>query len=304
MLRGRLGTNRKKAMTVFVKDLGFPEAPVLLEDGSHLFTEMSPETGWVLWVSKDGQSRRVVATTGRPNGLAPDGDGHFWVAETLHRSLLRITLDGDVEKIAGEAEDHPFLFLNDLAFAPNGDLYLTDSGIAMDEFAPNGEMNADYMNLGYDGRVYRIAAGSHAIATVDQKLRFANGIAFGPDENLYVAETLTGMIHRYAWRDGRPVGGRTPFGNVIDPDGPAGIRGPDGMKFGADANLYVAVFGQGNVTVLDPDGNVTRRVEVEGMWPTNLHFGEPGEESIYVTEAETGTVQIIDVGTDGFPLYR
>lgn len=290
-------------MTTFAKDLGFPEAPVLLDDGSHLFTEMTPDTGWVVWISKDGESRRVVARTGRPNGLAPDKHGYFWVAETLNRALLRISLDGDVEKIAGEGEGQPFLFLNDLAFAPNGDLYLTDSGIAMDDFAPRGEMNPDYMDLDYDGRVYRVDVDTGQVDTIDRKLRFTNGIAFGPDQDLYIAETLTGNIYRYEWQDGEITGERTLFGNVIDPEGLEGIRGPDGMKFGADGNLYVAVFGQANVTVLDTGGNVVKRFPTEGDWPTNLHFGEPGEQSIYVTEAQTGTVQIIEVGTDGFPLY-
>lgn len=290
-------------MTVFAEGLAFPEAPVLLPDGSHLFTEMSPDTGWVLWISADGQSRRVVAKTGRPNGLARDRDGFIWVAETLNRSLLRITLDGDMEKIAGEGEGQPFRFLNDLAFAPNGDLYLTDSGIAMDEFAPNGELNPDFMSLDYDGRVYRVDVRGRIVETLDRGIRFTNGIAFGPDENLYVAETLSGMIHRYEWRDGKVAGRRKPFGNVLDPDGPQGISGPDGMKFGADGKLYVAVFGQGNVTVLDEHGAVLRRHRTEGLWPTNLHFGAPGERCIYVTEAQTGTVQVIDVDTDGFPLF-
>lgn len=290
-------------MKIFIKGLGFPEAPVLLPDGSHLFTEMTPDTGWVLWVSRDGKKRRVVAKTGRPNGCAPDGQGRFLVAETLNRALLRITLDGEVEKIAGEGEGQPFLFLNDLAFAPNGDLYLTDSGIDMDEFAPNGELNPDYENLDYDGRVYRVDLDTGAAETIDRRIRFTNGIAFGPDQNLYVAETISGSIFRYAWQDGRISGGRQVFGNVLDPQGPAGIRGPDGMKFGADGHLYVAVFGQGNVTVLGPDGKVVRRHPTDGLWPTNLHFGAAGEQCIYVTEAQTGTVQIIDVGVDGFPLY-
>jgi gluconolactonase len=290
-------------MKIFAKDLGFPEAPVLLPDGSHLFTEMTPDTGWVLWISRDGASRRVVAKTGRPNGIAAHRDGSFLVAETLNRCLLRITLDGDVERIAGEGDGQPFLFLNDLAFAPNGDLYLTDSGIAMDDLAPDGELNPEYERLDYDGRVYKVDVESGAVETVDRNLRFTNGIAFGADRNLYVAETLTGTIHRYPWRDGEAIGRREPFGNVIDPQGPEGLRGPDGMKFGADGNLYVAVFGQGNITVLDSRGKVLRRHPTDGLWPTNLHFGEAGEECIYVTEAQTGTVQVIEVGTDGFPLY-
>lgn len=291
-------------MTTFIRDLAFPEAPVLLRDGSHLFTEMSPDTGWVLWVSKDAKTRRVVTRTGRPNGLAVDRRGSIWVAETLNRSLLKVTLDGEVEKIAGEDEGQPFLFLNDLAFAPNGDLYLTDSGIAMDEFAPNGELNPAYEKLDYDGRVYRVDTDRRTVETIDRGLRFTNGIAFGPDENLYVAETLTGTIYRYECESGQVTGERARFGNVIDPDGPEGIRGPDGMKFDAAGNLYVAVFGQGHIAVLDSRGKVTARHPTEGLWPTNLHFGAPGEHSIYVTEAQTGTVQVIETGTDGFPLFE
>jgi gluconolactonase len=291
-------------MKFFAKDLGFPEAPVLLPDGSHLFTEMTPDTGCVTWISADGQARRRVARTGRPNGLAPDGAGSYYVAETEQRAVLRLQLDGQCDVFAAATDDNPFLFLNDLAFAPNGDLYVTDSGIAMDEFAaPNGEINPAWESLPYDGRVYRIDIGTGAVETVDRGIRFTNGIAFGPDQNLYVAETLSGMIYVYEWSDGRVTGKRMPFGNVIDADGPGGIRGPDGMKFGADGNLYVAVFGQGHVAVLDRDGGVARRISTDGAWPTNMHFGADGEQCIYVTEAETGSVQVFDVGTDGYPLF-
>ena len=76
------------------------------------------------------------------------------------------------------------------------------------------------------------------------------------------------------------------------------------MKFGADGNLYVAVFGQGDVTVLEP----RRRCDCEGIktagaMPTNLVFGPRGEKKIYVTEVESGSVQILDVETDGLPLH-
>jgi gluconolactonase len=290
-------------MTLFASDLEFPEGPVLLPDGSFLFVEMSPETGCVTWISADGQSRRRVARTGRPNGLAPDAEGNIWVAETAQKALLKLSLDGRYEVFASSGEEQPFRFLNDLAFAPNGDLYLTDSGVELEEFAPGGELNPDYEKLDYDGRVYRIDVRSGQVETMDRNIRFTNGIAFGPDQNLYVAETLTGTIFRYGWEAGRLTGSREAFANVIDPDAPQGIRGPDGMKFGADGNLYVAVFGQGDVTVVSPAGEVIERYPVGGIYPTNLVFGKSGERSIYVTEAETGTVRRLAVGTDGFPLY-
>jgi len=290
-------------MSFFVRDLGFPEAPVLLPDGSFLVTEMSPSTGCITWVARDGASRRQVAITGRPNGLVPDEDGFFWVAESKQKALLKIDLEGEIEIVAKARPGLPFLFMNDLAFAPNGDLYITDSGIEVEEFTPNNGLHPDWRNLHYDGRVYRVDTGSGFVETIDQGIQFANGIAFGPDQKLYVAETLTGNIYRYEWEDGLIVSDREVFGNVIDPSLPPAFRGPDGMKFGQDGNLYVAVFGQGDVTVLGRDGQVVNRWKTQGSMPTNLVFGAAGEQSIYVTEAETGSVQKLHVGTDGFPLY-
>lgn len=290
-------------MTVFVKDLGFPEAPILLPDGNFLFTEMSPETGCITWVAKDGNSRRMVAKTGRPNGLARDSDGLVWVAESAQKTLLTLTQEGKTEAFATAGENQPFLFLNDLAFAPNGDLYLTDSGVELEEFAPGGQLNPEWESLPYDGRVYRVDVKTRAVETIDRGIRFTNGLAFGPDQNFYFAETLTGTIYRYEWKNGGISGAREVFGNVWDPEVEAEIRGPDGMKFAANGQLFVAVFGQGDVTVLNPDGSVDRRIKTSGMCPTNLVFGKDGEQSIYVTEAETGTVQKFHVGTDGYPLF-
>jgi len=289
-------------MKIFADQLGFPEAPVLLPDGSFLFVEMDPAKGWIIRFSRDGKSRSVVARTGRPNGLAQDRDGYIWVAETAMRALLRMSLDGSYEIIANACDGEPFLFLNDLALAPNGDVYLTDSGIALEQIAPGGQLNPDYRKLNYDGRVFRIDAKTRAVERVDRGLLFTNGIAFGPDGNLYVAETLSGNIYRYDYVRGRMTGVRQLFGNVIERFNPTELKGPDGMKFGADANLYVAVFGQGDVTVLGPDGRVVRRIRTDGSMPTNLVFGPEGEKTIYVTEVETGSVQVLDVDTDGLPL--
>ena len=289
-------------MNSFADQLGFPEAPVLLPDGGFLFVEMDAAKGWVIRFSADGKTRTVLARTGRPNGLALDRDGNAWVAETAMRALLKMQLDGKYEVVADQCAGEPFLFLNDLAFAPNGDVYLTDSGIALDVIAPGGELDPNYRNLKYDGRVFRIDRNTRAVECVDRGLLFTNGIAFGPDGHLYVAETLSGNIYRYFCQRGRVSGGRETFGNVIEHFNPAELKGPDGMKFGADGNLYIAVFGQGDITVLGKDGNVVRRIQVKGSMPTNLCFGKQGEKKIYVTEVETGSVQIVDVGTDGLPL--
>jgi gluconolactonase len=288
---------------IFCSGLINPEGPVALADGSWLCVEGGADRGCVTQISPDGRKRRVVARTGRPNGLAVDKDGYIWVAESKIPSLLRITLSGVVEVVATACNGEPFLFPNDLCLGPDGAIYLTDSGVHIDSFAPGGRIRPDYDKVNYDGRVYRVDARTGAIRQLDSRLRFANGIAFGPDGHLYVNETLTGMIYRYRCTSGTAIGGRTNFGNVINSASPPGWKGPDGMAFGTDGNLYVAVFAQQDVTVLAADGAVSRRLPTAGKLPTNCAFGRQGQRKLYVTEYELGQIEVFDVATDGLPLF-
>jgi gluconolactonase len=287
---------------IFAEGFSGPEGPVVLQDKSLLIVEFAKERGCVTYISPDGESKRMIAKTGSPNGLAIDRDGSIWVAESKKPSLLKLTMDGKYHVFLSECQGEPFLLPNDLAFGPDGALYLTDSGFRPEDFYVNGKAREDYQNIPYDGRVYRIDTKTEDITKLDSGIRLTNGIAFGPDNDLYVNETNTGMVYRYRKRDGEVIGKREDFGNVLAP-GEYGRRGPDGMKFGEDGNLYVAVWGQGDVTVLGRDGSVVKRIKTGGMQPTNLAFGLPGEKKIYVTEMEFGTVEVYDVGTDGLPLH-
>ena len=288
---------------VFASGLSSPEGPVVLADGSWLVVEGGPGRGCITQISSDGLTKRIVARTGEPNGLAVDKDGLIWAAELKTPSLLRVTIDGRVEVIATACHGEAFLFPNDLCFGPDGALYLTDSGFSMGDFAPGGKIRSDYMNLEMDGRLYRIDRKDRSIRKLDSGLQCANGLAFGPDNNLYVAETRTGMIYRYAWREGGQIARREEFANVLDPTAPPGWKGPDGMAFGADGKLYVAVFGQHEIVVLARDGSTDKRIRTKGKEPTNLAFGLPGQKRIYVTECEFGQLEVIEVDVDGLPLW-
>jgi gluconolactonase len=289
-------------MQNFATDVAFPEAPVFLPDGSLLIVEMGADRGCVTHLSADGRTRRQLARTGRPNGLARDRHGAIWIAETAQRAVLKMDPSGRYEVMATRCGEEPFLFLNDLAFAPNGDLFVTDSGVLLDEVAPGGELNPSYRQLKYDGRVFRIDARSREVELIDRGMLFTNGITFGPDSALYVTETLTGNIYRYDYTNGRVTGRRELFGNVIEHFDATQLKGPDGMKFAANGTLFVAVFGQGDITVLARNGTVAQRITTTGAFPTNLAFA-PGCSNIYVTEVETSSVQIHDAGTPGLPLH-
>ena len=289
---------------IFADDLGDPEGPVLLPDGRWAVVEMSPDTGCVTIISSDGRSKQILAKTGRPNGLAIDAEGMFWIANSLPPSLLRLEFSGNSEVITSGSDSLPFLWPNDLCFGPDGAIYMTDSGVNHGEWQkvePEKRLEAEL-----DGRVFRIDPQGGSVELIDRGFRFTNGIAFGPDNRLYVNESLTGNIYFYDWKDGRVVADRQLFGNVQDSE-PKGILGhPDGMAFGSNGCLYVTVYSRGEVVVFDAGGTVVKRIETQ--WPrmTNLAFGPEGEKRIYVTtatEKRVGQLSIYEVDTDGYPLF-
>jgi gluconolactonase len=287
-------------MTTFARDLKRPEGPVALPDGSFLVVEGG--RGSVTRIMRGGRSTRVIATTGEPNGLAVDRAGAIWVADVRPSALIRLTMDGKFERVLMKYRDEPFMYPNDLCFGPDGALYLTDSGFFVDDLESDGVIRPDWKRLKMDGRIYRIDRRTLAIEKLADGIYLANGLAFGPDGALYVAETVGGAICRYAWNAGR-LGPRQDFGNVLVVKDHADLVGPDGMAFDTNGKLYVAVAGQGDVTVLGRDGAVLERIRTPGIFPTNVCFGLPGEKKIYVTEYEQGHVECYDVDADGFPLY-
>jgi len=65
----------------------------------------------------------------------------------------------------------------------------------------------------------------------------------------------------------------------------------------------VAVFGQGDVTVLGNDGSVVERIPTAGKLPTNVAFALPGRKRLHITEYELGQMEVAEVPTDGLALW-
>ncbi|MFH8698628.1 hypothetical protein [Streptomyces chartreusis] len=76
----------------------------------------------------------------------------------------------------------------------------------------------------------------------------SNGVAFGPDGRLYVAQFLAGQISAVD-----PATGDVEV--VVPMDGP--VRSPDDLAFGADGSMYIADLVPGRVWRRSPEGEYT-----------------------------------------------
>src|SRR3954463_10187572 len=114
---------------VFQADLGFVEGPVTSQGGSVLVTSI--DRG-VLYRISQGSVAEFARTGGGPNGLVEGPRGEFYVSQNGGAWPARNTLKAEpgVQAVSPEGEvtmlARGLKSPNDLAFGPDGYLYVTD----------------------------------------------------------------------------------------------------------------------------------------------------------------------------------
>lgn len=247
---------------VLAEGLRFPEGPAFDSAGRLWAVEL--QAGALVRLDRDGGLRRFEVG-GMPNGIAMRGN-EPWFCDAERSAIRRLTAGGraeDVTRVGEPTLDRP----NDLAFDPVGNLVFTCPGNSRTE--PTGT-------------VWVRAPGGEVTAVADGLL-FPNGLAFSPEgDELVVAETYAHRLWRGHWDSAARCWNGAPWAHV------GGPTGPDGMAFNARGALHVAIFGQGWIAVVAPDGELTDNVRVPGARPTNVAFDPTGDLGLVVTEAEHG----------------
>jgi gluconolactonase len=211
-------------------------------------------------------------------------DGRLFVADRRHGIIVINPATKQIEHIAERYELEPFKGPNDLVFSPEGDLYFTDQGMS------------DLVNA--TGRVFRLRADGRLDLLLD-RLPSPYGIALDPAGRvLYVALTRANRIIRI------PIHPDGKLARVLNFIQLSGGGGPDGIAVDSEGGLAVAHPMLGAVWLFDRKGQPMLRVNLcRGLLGTNVAYGGPDGRRLYITEAETGTIQVADVPIAGSAMF-
>lgn len=146
-----------------------------------------------------------------------------------------------------------------------------------------GSMNNDDESRS-DGCLFRLSPEGH-LEVMDKGYTVANGPAISPDESLML-HTDSGRRTIYAFDLNVPAGkitNRRVWKQFTESEGY-----PDGMCFDADGCVWVAHWGAGCVSRFAPDGALLQRISLPTSHITNVCFGGPGLDRLFVSSARAG----------------
>ena len=245
--------------------------------------------GRVLWVDIDAG----LVHTGRLEGGTVVAGGRLGFAETV--GAVACSADGqlvvagarDVYRVAPGSQPEVLARLIGAGKASR----LNDGGCD-----PAGRFLIGSMAL--DSRtgeecLYRLGADG-GVTIVDADLTLSNGLAWSPDGSvLYSVDTAPAVIwaRPYDARTGE-CGARAAVVTVSD-------GSPDGLCVDTAGNLWVAVWGAGEVRCYSPAAERLATVTVPAPHTSSVAFVGPARDALLITTARS---QLSSVALDAFPL--
>lgn len=244
-----------------------PDAEVLWAGG---------EAGQVYRVQlEERRAEQVAQAPGFVLGVAVDGRGRVILCCGDSGSLCLLE-DGSVRTIRNE-----FTFPNFPAFAPDGTLYISDSG----SWGRN------------DGRVFRLSADGELELFSTELTDFPNGCAVTADGRyLWIVESRRPTVNRFDLTTGE-------LEEVTRLEGTV----PDGVAFTADGGVVVACYRPDRIVHLDVAGSVEVVAEdPQGTLlgaPTNVSFAGPELDRLVCANLGRWHLALVECGLRGAPLH-
>lgn len=206
------------------------------------------------------------------NGVHFDSKGTMYLPDFVGHNIL--TVDMRTKKVSVYLHNDAFNQPNDLCFMKNDGFFASD---------PNWKGNT--------GQVWFIKDGKATLAAKD--MGTTNGIELSPDERtLYVNEGTQRRIWKFRVDSKGNLSHKELFYEFED-------GGMDGMKCDKNGNLYVCRWGTGQIVVLAPTGRIFNTINLRGKQCSNLVFGGPDGQTIYVTLQDRKCVEWVRVAIPG-----
>ena len=225
------------------------------------------------------EARDRITIGGTVGAVACSAAGELLVAGARH--LHTVAPDGAVTTGAQLIPDGKASRLNDGKCDPRG-RFLVGS-LALDD------------RLG-DEVLLSVGSGSGpdtAVTVLDDNLSLSNGLGWSPDGTiLYSVDSTPGVVWSRTYDpDTGAVGPRSEFLRIAD-------GSPDGMCIDTDGNLWIAIWGTGQVRRYSPAGAYMATVEVAAPNTSSVAFVGPELDILLITSASE---QLSDHRLTAFP---
>ncbi|HTU98426.1 MAG TPA: SMP-30/gluconolactonase/LRE family protein [Solirubrobacteraceae bacterium] len=154
-------------------------------------------------------------------------------------------------------------------------------------------------SMALDGRrgeecLYRLDPDG-AVSVLDRDLTISNGLAWSPaGDVMYSVDTIPGVVWSRPYDPASGDWGERSELVRMDRGG-----WPDGLCVDADGNLWVAIWGGGEVRCYAPSGERLATVTVPAPHTTSVAFAGPGRDELLIT---TATDQLTAPQREQYPL--
>ncbi len=216
----------------------YPRAIDLAGDEAVLVVD---KTGRIQHFNTRGECLNVIQMPlidlGKPTGISRHKDGRLFVADTHYHRVVILSREGQILGEFGKygQDDGCFIYPTDIAFAPDGRLFVSEYGgnDRISIFTAKGEFISSFGSPGdAEGQFSRPAA-----LCIDE----ARGC-------LYIADACNHRIAVYSL-DGQLTGYLGSAGR-----GPGQLRYPYGLSLLSDGTLIVCEFGNNRLQLFSPQG--------------------------------------------------
>jgi len=253
------------------EDYVYTDAPAVSPDGTVYFSDV---INWVIYKElADGSLEIFADDTGGSQGMMFAADGSLTVCLNKYAELVKFDIKGEREVLFAD-KTYPVIgnpkaepeFCNDLVLAGNGNVYYTDRANRKIWLMRSGEKPVEVASGYRPNGIILTPEQNRLISTDSIKPRLVV-FDINSDGTLTEIESNFDPIYTVAILDGENIG--------------EGRSGANGMTVDADGRVYVTTFL--GIQVYAPDGKALGVIPRPGLFTSNVTFGGPDFDTLYVT---------------------